>query len=127
MDVVIVGSVALDSVAAPKGSVERALGGAAVYSSVAASYLATAGIVGVVGGDFPKRHMAKLRKRGVDLEGLETIPDGKTFFWRGRYELDINVRTTLETQLNVFETFSPKLPESYCCSRPFLLLANIHP
>jgi len=126
MDVVIVGSVALDTVEAPKGSVQRALGGAAVYASVAASYISKVGLVGVVGGDFPRQHIGSLRKRGIDLEGLEIVPDGRTFFWHGRYELDINYRTTLETQLNVFETFSPKLPESYR-QRPFLLLGNIHP
>jgi len=126
MDVVIVGSVALDSIETPSGAVERALGGSATYASIAASYFARAGVVGVVGGDFPHKHIATLRKRGVDLEGLEIIAGGKTFFWRGRYEADLNERTTLETQLNVFETFSPKMPASYrrC---PFLLLGNIHP
>jgi len=126
MDVAIVGSVALDSIETPNGSVERALGGSATYASIAASYFASAGVVGVVGGDFSKKHIAALRRRGVDLEGLEIIPDGKTFFWRGRYEPNLNDRTTLETQLNVFETFSPKMPASYC-QRPFLLLGNIHP
>jgi len=126
MDVVIVGSVALDSIETPSGSVERALGGSATYASIAASYFAPVGVVGVVGGDFSKEHIAALRKRGVDLEGLEIIPDGKTFFWAGRYRANLNERDTLETQLNVFETFSPNLPPSYR-KRPFLLLGNIHP
>jgi sugar/nucleoside kinase (ribokinase family) len=126
MDVVIVGSVALDSIETPTGSVERALGGAATYASLAASYFARPGVVGVVGGDFSSKHIAALRRRGVDLEGLEIIPDGKTFFWRGRYEANLNDRTTLETQLNVFQSFSPKLPASYR-NAPFLLLGNIHP
>jgi sugar/nucleoside kinase (ribokinase family) len=126
VDVVIVGSVALDSIETPHGSAERALGGAATYASIAASYFAQPGVVGVVGGDFPKKHIKALCKRGVDLEGLEIIADGKTFFWRGRYEANLNDRTTLDTQLNVFQTFSPKLPASYR-ERPFLLLGNIHP
>jgi sugar/nucleoside kinase (ribokinase family) len=126
MDVVIVGSVALDSIETPSGSVERALGGAATYASIAASYFAKAGVVGVVGGDFSKKHIATLRKRGVDLEGLEIVPGGKTFFWRGRYHANLNERDTLETQLNVFQTFSPKIPPPYR-RRPFLLLGNIHP
>jgi len=125
-DVVIVGSVALDSIETPTGSVEYALGGSAVYAAIAASYMARTGIVGVIGGDFPKRHIATLRRRGVDLEGLEVIADGKTFFWRGRYAANLNDRITLETQLNVFEGFSPKIPESYR-RRPILLLGNIHP
>jgi sugar/nucleoside kinase (ribokinase family) len=126
MDVVIVGSVALDSIEAPRGSVERALGGSATYASIASSFLSPTGIVGVVGGDFPKKHITRLKKRGVDLEGLEVVEDGKTFFWRGRYEVDLNQRETLETQLNVFEEFEPKIPESYR-QRPYLLLGNIHP
>lgn len=126
MDVVIVGSVALDSIETPSGSVERALGGSAVYASIAASYFARTGIVGIVGGDFPRRHIRTLERRGIDLEGLEIIREGKTFFWRGRYEADLNNRTTLETQLNVFEAFSPKMPRRYC-KRPYLLLGNIHP
>lgn len=125
-DVAIVGSVALDSIETPSGSVERALGGSATYASIAASYFAKAGVVGVVGGDFSRKHIATLRKRGVDLEGLEIIPDGKTFFWRGRYHANLNERTTLETQLNVFQTFAPKIPVSFRNS-PFLLLGNIHP
>lgn len=126
MDVVIVGSVALDSIIAPRGTAERALGGSATYASIAASYIAQTGIVGVVGGDFSRKHINTLKKQGVDLDGLEVIPDGKTFFWKGKYHDDLNERTTLETQLNVFETFSPKMPEAYC-ERPYLMLGNIHP
>jgi len=126
MDVVIVGSVALDSIETARRSVDRALGGSAVYAAVAASYFAPTGVVGIVGGDFPKKHIKTLRHRGVDIEGLEIVPGGKTFFWRGRYDSNPNERETLETQLNVFESFSPKLPQSYR-ERPFLLLGNIHP
>ncbi|MCX8036537.1 MAG: PfkB family carbohydrate kinase [Candidatus Sumerlaeia bacterium] len=125
-DVVIVGSVAFDTIEAPAGGAERVLGGAATYASLAASYFAPAGVVGVVGGDFGEKPIALLRKRGVDLEGLEIIPDGKTFFWHGRYAPNLNDRTTLETQLNVFADFRPKIPASYQRA-PFLLLGNIHP
>jgi len=126
MDVVIVGSVALDSIETPTGSVERALGGSATYASIAASYFARTGLVGVVGNDFPRKHITTLRRRGVDLEGLEIIRDGKSFFWRGRYHANLNDRDTLETQLNVFGAFSPKIPSAYR-RRPYLLLGNIHP
>ncbi len=125
-DVVIVGSVAFDTIEAPAGVAERVLGGAATYASLAASYFARVGVVGVVGGDFGKKPIALLRTRGVDLEGLEVVRGGKTFFWHGRYEPNLNDRATLETQLNVFADFQPKIPASYQRA-PFLLLGNIHP
>jgi len=124
--VLIVGSVALDSVETPSGKVERALGGAAVYSSIAASFFAPVRLVGVVGEDFPKKHVALLTSRGIDTRGLQIVPDGKTFHWKGAYVGDLNQAETIATELNVFQSFSPKLPEDYRSSG-FVFLANIDP
>lgn len=124
--VLIVGSVALDSVQTPSGKAERALGGAATYSSVAASFFAPVRIVGVVGEDFPAEHLAFLKSRGIDTEGLQVVPGGKTFHWAGTYEGDMNQANTLATELNVFSDFRPELPESYKSSE-FVFLANIDP
>lgn len=126
MKLLIVGSVAVDTIDTPMGSVKRALGGSATYASVASSYFTTPGIVGVVGNDFEKKHINMLKKRGVDLEGLQIDKSGKTFFWSGYYEGDMNQAITRETQLNVFETFNPIIPNSYK-NAPFVLLGNIHP
>lgn len=124
-DVLIVGSVALDNVKTPFGEVHDALGGAAVYSSVAASYFAPVKLVGVVGHDFPKRHIDFLASRGVDLTGLQSVP-GETFRWAGYYEFDLNQAHTLDTQLNVFQHFRPVIPEEYAQSK-YVFLANIDP
>ena len=126
MSIVVVGSVALDSVETPFGRVENALGGSAMYFSVAASFF-TRGIklVGIVGDDFPQEHVDFLHSRGVDLTGLECAI-GKTFYWRGRYGDNLNVAETLSTELNVFEEFVPKLPESYRNAK-HVFLANINP
>ncbi len=124
--VLIVGSVALDSVKTPSGTAERALGGAATYSSVAASFFSPVKIVGVVGEDFPTEHIAFLESRGIDTEGLQVVPGGKTFHWAGTYEGDMNQANTLATELNVFQDFRPELPESYTSSE-FVFLANIDP
>ncbi|MGB6647719.1 MAG: PfkB family carbohydrate kinase, partial [Bacteroidota bacterium] len=127
MGVLVVGSLALDTIETPFGSVQDALGGSAVYISTAASYFfSPIRIVGVVGGDFPKGGLALLEEKNVDLEGLEIIPDGKTFRWSGRYHYDLNERDTLSTDLNVFETFEPKVPEKYRKSR-IVCLGNIDP
>ena len=126
MSLVIVGSVAFDSIVTPRGRVERALGGSAVYSSMIASRFCDPMLVGVVGEDFTAEHRAVLEERGVDIEGLETVPGGKTFFWEGRYGDDPNDRDTIVTELNVFESFSPKLPEKYL-DAGFLFLGNIDP
>lgn len=127
MGVLVVGSLALDSIETPFGSAHDTLGGSAVYISVAASYFANPiQIVGVVGGDFPKDGLAFLEERNVDLEGLETIKGGKTFRWSGRYRYDLNERDTLSTDLNVFESFDPKVPERYRRSR-IVCLGNIDP
>ncbi len=126
MSIVVVGSVALDSVETPVGKVESALGGSATYFSTAASFF-TKGVklVGVVGDDFPQEHVDFLRSRDVDLTGLERV-SGKTFHWSGRYGENLNVAETLSTELNVFETFAPKLPESYRDTQ-YVFLANINP
>jgi len=126
MSIVVIGSVALDSVETPVGKVESALGGSATYFSTAASFF-TKGVklVGVVGDDFPQEHIDFLRSRDVDLTGLERV-SGKTFHWSGRYGENLNVAETLSTELNVFESFEPKLPESYRDTQ-YVFLANINP
>lgn len=121
----VVGSVALDSVETSRGSRKEVLGGAASYFSAAASFFAPVRLVGVVGKDFPQAHENLLSGFGVDLAGLEHA-EGRTFRWAGRYSTDFNSRTTLDTQLNVFERFRPRLPASWSDS-PFLFLANIDP
>ncbi|HSG27540.1 MAG TPA: PfkB family carbohydrate kinase, partial [Candidatus Krumholzibacterium sp.] len=126
MSIVIVGSVAFDTIETPAGRAERAVGGSAVYSSLVASNFCPVKIVGVVGDDFGPEHRAVLEEREIDLEGLETVPGGKTFFWEGRYGADPNERDTIVTELNVFESFSPRLPDSYLDTR-FLFLGNIDP
>src|SRR5579859_104546 len=125
MSLVVVGSVAYDGVETPHGKVDRMLGGACTYISLAASYFTGVNIVAVVGEDFAQEDIDLLAGRGIDLAGLERVP-GKTFFWAGVYSADMNDRTTLRTDLNVFADFQPKLPEAYR-SQPYLLLGNIQP
>src|SRR5580692_2082314 len=120
MSVVVVGSVAYDGLETPRGRVARILGGACTYISLASSYFAKTKIVAIVGDDFEKEDEQLLARHGIDLEGLERVP-GKTFFWEGVYSADMNDRTTLRTDLNVFADFQPKLPESYKTA-PYLLL-----
>ena len=126
MALVVVGSVAYDGVETPHGSVDRMLGGAATYISLAASYFTAVKLVAVVGDDFAAEDAGLLASRGIDLTGLERVPGGKTFFWSGVYSADMNDRATLRTDLNVFADFNPKLPESYR-GEPYLLLGNIQP
>lgn len=126
IDLLLVGSVAYDSVETPFGKVERALGGSATYAAIAASYFCRPGIVAVVGRDFGSKHVNMLKKRGIDLEGLQRDQSGDTFFWAGHYKGDMNRAYTLTTKLNVFERFEPVIPESYR-KAPYVLLANIHP
>lgn len=126
MSVLVVGSLGIDTVETPFGKVEDVLGGAASYFSLAASIFTPVRLVGVVGSDFPQRHLEALEVHGVDLAGLQRIEGGKTFRWVGRYEYDLNVAHTLDTQLNVFADFTPRLPESYRDSE-FVYLANIIP
>lgn len=125
MSVVVVGSVAYDGVETPHGRVDRMLGGACTYICLSASFFTKPQIVAVVGDDFAAEDFDLLSQRGIGLEGLERVP-GKTFFWQGVYSADMNDRTTLRTDLNVFADFQPKLPDAYKSS-PYLLLGNIHP
>ncbi len=121
----VVGSVALDDIEAPAGSAKGVLGGAASYFAVAASYFVDVRAVGVTGNDFPQEHLDFLASRGIDLTGVYSA-DGPTFRWGGRYHESMNQRDTLFTELGVFESFDPKLPESYLDS-DWVFLANIHP
>ena len=126
MSLLVVGSVAYDSVRTPAGSRERALGGSAVYFSIAASCLADVSVVGIVGEDFERSHIETLKSRNIDVSGLERAA-GKTFHWSGVYSTeDVNQRETLDTQLNVFQEFSPTLNPAHRRS-DFLFLANIAP
>ena len=125
MSVVVVGSVAYDGIETPHGRVDRILGGACTYIALSASYFAETKIVAVVGDDFDKKDEELLAGRGVDLQGLERVP-GKCFFWECVYSADMNDRTTLRTDLNVFAGFDPKIPASYRSS-PYLILGNIQP
>ncbi len=124
-NLLIVGSIGLDTIETSSTRVDRVLGGAACYAACSSSHFTPSAIVGVVGDDFPKEHEEMLLSKSIDLTCLEKTP-GKTFFWHGRYEEDMNNRETLDTQLGVFAEFSPKIPESHA-SMPFLFLANIHP
>lgn len=121
----IVGSLAYDDLEMPTGTFENVLGGAATYSSIAASLMCDVRLVGVIGNDFPDNVLEDLKGRGVDTSGVERA-DGKTFRWRGRYSADLSSRTTLDTQLNVFADFRPKIPAAFKSS-PYVLLGNIHP
>ncbi len=125
MGVLVVGSVALDSVKTPFGRIENGLGGSATYFSVAASLFCPVSLVGVVGKDFPKRYIDLLHSRKVDTRGLE-IAKGKTFRWKGWYDHDLNTANTISTHLNVFAAFDPKIPEDYRDS-DVVFLANIDP
>jgi sugar/nucleoside kinase (ribokinase family) len=125
MSILAVGSLAYDSVETPFGTCDEALGGSAVYFSLAASLFTEVRLVGVVGEDFDESHIALLRERGVDLAGLERVP-GRTFRWAGRYGYDLNTRETLNTELNVFEHFRPNIPASFRDSR-LVFLGNIDP
>ncbi|HWB11901.1 MAG TPA: PfkB family carbohydrate kinase [Pirellulales bacterium] len=126
MPLLVVGSVALDSVETPTDRRDDVLGGSAVYFSYAASYFTPVRLVGVVGEDWPGEHTDLLASRRVDTSGLEVIPGAKTFRWRGKYLPNMNDRETLEVHLNVFGDFNPKLPEAFRASR-FLFLANGSP
>ena len=125
MSVLIVGSTALDSIKTPKGENPKLLGGSASHAAVAASFFGPVRLVGVVGEDFPRKYLKLYQRHRIDLEGLQILP-GKTFHWSGEYEANMNNRRTLLTELGVFETFTPTLPNSLQAA-PFVLLANIAP
>jgi cytidine kinase len=126
MPVTVVGSIAFDAVRTPFGERERMLGGSAVHFSLAASFFTEVNVVGPVGEDFGDEELGVLRARGINTDDVERIPGGRTFFWRGHYEYDLNVAHTDETQLNVFGEFQPKLSES-SRGADVVFLANIQP
>jgi sugar/nucleoside kinase (ribokinase family) len=123
--ILVVGSVAFDDLETPHGKRQDCLGGSATYFSTSASLFAPVRVVAVVGEDFPEAHLDALRDRGVDLDGVERVP-GRTFRWSGRYDDEVADAQTLDTQLNVFEHFDPKIPALYAAS-PIVFLGNIHP
>ncbi len=125
MGILVVGSVALDTITTPSGHAEEVLGGSATYFSVAASYFTDVSVVAVVGDDFPEEHVAFLQRKGIDTSGIQR-KKGKTFRWRGEYTGDMNSATTLETQLNVFGDFAPIIREEHR-RREMLFLGNIDP
>jgi sugar/nucleoside kinase (ribokinase family) len=126
MPVTVVGSIAFDAVKTPFGEHERMLGGAAVHFALAASFFDEVRIVGPVGDDFGEPELEVLRRRKIDVSGIEHVPGGRTFFWRGEYGWDLNTRETLDTQLGVFEQFEPKLSAA-ARSSDVVFLANIQP
>tara|TARA_B100000795_G_scaffold112494_1_gene83302 strand:+ start:15752 stop:16675 length:924 start_codon:yes stop_codon:yes gene_type:complete len=124
---VIVGTVAFDAIETPFGKTDKILGGAATYIGLSASQFDIDGaIVSVVGGDFPKNDIEMLEDKGMNLEGLEIVKQGKTFFWSGKYHNDMNSRDTLATELNVLETFNPVVPQTYKDAE-VVMLGNLHP
>jgi sugar/nucleoside kinase (ribokinase family) len=124
---VIVGTVAFDAIETPFGKTDKILGGAATFIGLAASQFEVDGaIVSVVGGDFPKEYIDMLADRGLDVSSLEVVEDGKTFFWSGRYNHDMNTRDTLATELNVLADFNPVVPENYRDAK-VVMLGNLHP
>lgn len=125
MPVLVVGSIAIDSIKTQLEEHRDVLGGAASYASLSASFFSPVNLVGIVGTDFPQEYVGLFKSRGINLEGLE-IADGKTMRWWGEYEWDMNRRRTLDLALNVFETFSPTIPDSYKRT-PIVLLGNISP
>ena len=125
MRVLVVGSIAIDSVKTQLEEHREVLGGAASYASIGASFFSLVDLVGIVGTDFPQEYIDLFKSRGINLDGME-VADGRTFRWSGEYEWDMNQRKTLDLELNVFETFKPKIPEAYKRA-PIILLGNISP
>lgn len=127
MSLLTVGTVAFDSIKTPFDAVEKILGGAGTYACLSASYFGVKSrIVSVVGGDFPQKYFDVLKSKNIDIEGIKIVPNEKTFFWAGEYHSDMNSRSTLATELNVFEKFDAQIPDFYK-ETDFLLLANLHP
>ena len=126
-NLLIVGTVAFDDIETPFGKSDKILGGAATFIGLSASHFQVdSGIISVVGGDFPKSYLEIFKERNIDISGLEVIEEGKTFFWRGKYDYNLNDRETLVTDLNVLADFNPVVPESFMdCD--FLMLGNLHP
>ncbi len=127
MSLLSIGTVAFDNIETPVGKVERVIGGACTYISIAASYFTKDLMISsIVGGDFPDTELKYLQKRGINLDGLEVIKEGKSFFWGGKYHDNMNKRDTLFTELNVLDDFNPKLPASYKTAK-YLMLGNLTP
>ena len=127
MSLVVIGTMAFDALETPFGKVDRIIGGSAMYVAWSASnFYKPIKQVSIIGGDFPQAEIDKLAARGVAFDGVEVVPDGKSFFWSGRYHMDMNTRDTLATDLNVLAQFNPQLPESYQDCE-FLMLGNLVP
>ena len=127
MKLLAVGTVAFDAIETPFGKTDKILGGAATYIGLAASVMKTdVSLVSVIGGDFSQHYLDMMTSKGINIDGVEMIKDGKTFFWSGKYHNDLNSRDTLATELNVLENFDPKIPES-AKDAEVLLLGNLHP
>lgn len=127
MSLLVVGTMAFDALETPFGKVDRIIGGSATYAAWAASnFTQPINQVSIIGGDFPQEDIKALEERGVAFEGVEVVPDGKSFFWSGRYHLDMNTRDTLVTDLNVLAQFDPKIPDSYQDSQ-YVMLGNLAP
>jgi sugar/nucleoside kinase (ribokinase family) len=127
MSLIIVGTMAFDALETPFGKVDKIIGGSATYAAWSASnFTKNIKQVSIIGGDFPQEEIEKLKTRGVAFDGVEVVKDGKSFFWSGRYHMDMNTRDTLVTELNVLEQFDPKLPDSYQDCE-FLMLGNLAP
>lgn len=124
--IVVVGSLAYDSISTPKGAVDKTLGGSANYFSLSASHFAPVKVVGVVGEDYNEEDFDMLKQKSIDVDGVQRVSGGETFHWKGEYKKDMNEAITLATELNVFESFDPQLPENYKNSE-YVFLANIDP
>ena len=126
MSLLVVGTVAFDTIETPLGKEDKILGGAATYTCITSSYFTSPNIVSIIGYDFPKEHIDKFKEHNIDLLGLERHKTEKTFFWEGKYHADMNVRDTIDTQLNVLSLFNPKIPETYLNSN-YIMLGNVIP
>jgi len=127
MKLLVVGSVAFDAIETPFGKTDKILGGAATYIGLAASIMdVKSGIVSIVGGDFPQEYLDMMTSRDINIDGIEIVKDGKTFFWSGKYHNDLNSRDTLVTEINVLEQFDPQIPASMEDAE-VLMLGNLHP